>query len=136
MTNPISIEDLQNLYNEVEPLFPEDTIFKDGGMSGNSRVFRNGDFRIGHCCLLKNETNDHLVDVGFWVNYPTYHVHVTTEGLTLDKARLWFIDAAKHRIETENKEQARRKIQKQNMLKFSIAVIIILTFVVWLTFLL
>lgn len=117
----ISEEELRNLYEDVEPLFPKDTVLKTPGMSGNDRVFSNNGFRIGLNCVMVNENNSELLDVGLWCNYPNYHMLPSKEGITRQDAKDWLIDSARFAIEREKEEKASSsKIRKNQVIALAL----------------
>lgn len=117
MTNPITEVTLKKLYDEVVPLFPEDTVLTTPGMSGNDRVFSGDGFRIGLSCVLINEKNPELLDVGLWCNYPKYHMLPSKEGLTIQEAKDWLIRSAKRSAEFNSEHEKKAKIERRRRRK-------------------
>lgn len=114
MGKAISEKELRRLYEEVEPLFPKDTVLTTPGMSGNDRMFLNNGFRIGLNCVMVNEKDPELLDVGLWCNYPNYHMLPSKEGITRQNAKDWLIDSAKFAIEREKEEKISSSKKRKN----------------------
>lgn len=129
MTSPITEAALKKLYDEVEPLFPEDTLLTTPGMSGNDRVFSGDGFRIGLSCVLINEKNPELLDVGLWCNYPNYHMLPSKEGLTIQEAKDWLIRSAEFNSEHEKKAKIERSRRRRNLAIIAIAFAILVAYI-------
>lgn len=125
MAARILTEDLKRLYDEVEPLFPVDTTLTRPGMSGNDRTFVDDGFRIGLNCVLINEQDPSLLDVGLWCNYPRYHMLPSKEGITIQEAKDWLLKAARFQIDHEKKARSERRKMRIKIAKILAALIVI-----------
>lgn len=129
MVNTITEAALKKLYDEVEPLFPEGTVLTTPGMSKNDRVFSSDGFRIGLNCVLINENNPELLDVGIWCNYPNYHMMPSKEGLTIQETKDWLIRGAKFDIKQEKEAKIERTRERRNLAIFAIAFAMLIAYI-------